>query len=99
MIIAFAFAHKRGEATRWSENGHPRARVRQRRASVGYGQPVRESVCGWHEGHQGEFKDGGEMESRGLYSRARGQNSTASRKRKMAGALAVREKVADISSR
>jgi len=56
----------------WSENGHPRARVRQHRASVDYGQPVRESVYSWYEGHQGEFKDGDEMESGGLYSRVRG---------------------------
>lgn len=40
--------------------------------SVDYGQPVRESVYSWHEGHRGGFKDRGEMESSGLYSRARG---------------------------
>jgi len=34
----------RTSEARWSENGHPRARVRRRRASVGYGQPVQESV-------------------------------------------------------
>ena len=47
------------------DNGHLRA-------SFSYKQPIWESVCGWHDGHRGEFEDGGEMESSGWNSCARG---------------------------